>query len=140
MQILILVKQIGKRKPILGEMAMPLPHSPSTLEELITLIVTLEVERYNSGDAAQSKVLTALTEDQIADQLESGKVGFGARYNPNRQDVVGAIENACLSYEDGLYKVFINDREIENLDERIELQDNDRVMFIRLTMLAGRMW
>ncbi|SDX04008.1 hypothetical protein SAMN05518855_100817 [Paenibacillus sp. CF384] len=119
---------------------MPLPRPPATLEELITQIVMLEVERYNSGDAGQSKVLTALTEEQIADQLDAGKVGFGARYNANQQDPVQAIENALLSYKDGLYKVYINDREIERLEEQMQLQENDRVMFIRLTMLAGRMW
>lgn len=139
MKILIMVKQIGKRKPIISGMEVELPSEPSTLKELITQIVTLNVERYNQGDP-ERHLLTALTDEEIADQADTGKVGFGARYNSNSQDVGEAIGNACLAFADGLYKAFINEVEIERLEERITLQENDRILFVRLTMLAGRMW
>ena len=34
----------------------------------------------------------------------------------------------------------INDEEAGEADERINLSENDTLTFIRLTMLAGRMW
>ena len=51
-----------------------------------------------------------------------------------------AVDNALQSFEDGLYRVFLNDDELERLDEEIDVKENDTLTFIRLTMLAGRMW
>ena len=45
-----------------------------------------------------------------------------------------------LGFQDGLFRVFLGDTELTELDEQLELQEGDTVTFIRLTMLAGRMW
>ena len=45
-----------------------------------------------------------------------------------------------LGFQDGLFRVFLGDTELTELDEKLELQEGDTVTFIRLTMLAGRMW
>lgn len=49
-------------------------------------------------------------------------------------------ETAMLGFQDGLFRVFLGDTELTELDEKLELQEGDTVTFIRLTMLAGRMW
>ena len=51
-----------------------------------------------------------------------------------------AKENALQSFEDGLYRIFIGDNEIEGLNTAITLNEGDTLTFIKLTMLAGRMW
>ena len=51
-----------------------------------------------------------------------------------------AVENALQSFEDGIYRIFLNDRPLERLDEGIRIMDEDSLTFVRLTMLAGRMW
>jgi len=59
-----------------------------------------------------------------------------------RQTVPGdaaAVQNALTSFEDGLFRIFINDNEIEP-DLPIVLRDEDEICFLRLTMLAGRIW
>ena len=51
-----------------------------------------------------------------------------------------ALDTAYLAFEDGLYCIFINDEQTEKLDDSLNLKDGDILTFIRLTMLAGRMW
>lgn len=138
-KIIILVKQAGKRRPIIGEQTMELSRSDGTLGQFIAQIVAINVEQYNNR-SVDELLLHALTEQELNDQADTGKVGFGFRYNPNDQDVAKALDNAELSFRDGLYKVFINDVEIERWEQPIRLQDLDRVLFLKLTMLAGRMW
>ncbi|WP_147306779.1 hypothetical protein [Paenibacillus taihuensis] len=139
MNIYVLVKQIGKRKPIIGEHVLQLQARPETLQQFIQQVVKINVEQYNNR-TVDELLLHALTEQDIKEQSETGKVGFGVRYNPNQQDLAKALENAELSFRDGLYKVFINETEVESWDAQLALQENDRVLFLKLTMLAGRMW
>ena len=35
---------------------------------------------------------------------------------------------------------FLNDNELSSLEEKINLQENEKLTFIRLTMLSGRIW
>ena len=69
-----------------------------------------------------------------------GKIAFGIIYGNKEPDVEEAIAVAVQAFEDGLYRVFVNGEEAEQLDERLVLQDGDEVSLIRLTMLAGRIW
>ncbi|WP_373228782.1 hypothetical protein [Cohnella sp.] len=139
MRIRVMVKQIGKRKPIIGEQHLQLYQSTATLQELIEQIVTINVEQYNNRTVDELMV-AALSEQEIQDKADHGKVGFNVRYNPNQQDLNKALENASLSFQDGLYKVFINDIEIEQWQQEISINEDDSILFLRLTMLAGRMW
>lgn len=134
-----MVKQIGKRRPIIGEQELQLAHPVATLAELAEQIVTLNVEQYNHR-TVDGLILQALSEWEITDKADLGKVGFGTRYNPNPQELSQALENARLGFQDGLYKVFLNEVEIEHWQQSIELQEDDRILFLKLTMLAGRIW
>ena len=61
-------------------------------------------------------------------------------YGEKAPDVGKSIETAMLGFQDGLFRVFLGDTELTELDEKLKLQEGDTVTFIRLTMLAGRMW
>jgi hypothetical protein len=134
-----MVKQIGKRKPIIDGQDLQLLHPVETLRDLIEQIVSINVEQYNNR-TVDELLVAALSEQEIKDKADHGKVGFNVRYNPSQQDLNKAIENASLSFRDGLYKVFINDVEIEQWQQDISINEDDRILFLRLTMLAGRMW
>ena len=45
-----------------------------------------------------------------------------------------------MAFNDGLFRIFLNDNELSSLEEKINLQENDELTFIRLTMLSGRIW
>lgn len=134
--LIVSVKQAGKRKPVIGGRTLSVPGPAETLEQLIRAIVTVNVERYNNREIDEP-VAFALTESRIAELAVLGKVAFGVRYNPTPQNLEAALENARLGFLDGLYKVFVNEEEIADWQQPLALRDNDRLLFVRLAMLAG---
>ena len=140
MQVQVNVKRMGKRKNAIETR----PYEIGTVRDaggLITAFVTAEVTRFNARAEVGETALRYLTSKEIADAATVGKIGFGADYNGQVQDLTAAIENARQSFEDGIYRIFINGAEVEGaLDTPVTLHENDEITFVRLTMLAGRMW
>lgn len=139
MNVWITIKSLGKRKPVLAKQAAELPETTHTLRQLIENMVALQLKALQDKNQ-QAEWLAYLMPEDIEAQGAAGKVGFGAVYNDGAPDLEGAMETAVSAYEDGLYKVFLNDEELEELDKRVDIQDGDNVAFIRFTMLAGRLW
>ncbi|MMZ58395.1 hypothetical protein [Aneurinibacillus migulanus] len=133
------VKQLGKRKSYIGEKEIELASSPETLRQLITEIVIASVKEFNDS-LGEHAIFMYLTEEELESKAALGKVGFAEKHNATKEDEQKAVERALLAFEDGLYKVLINKQEIESLDTKLTVQENDRLVFIKLTMLAGRMW
>ncbi|MBQ4165236.1 MAG: hypothetical protein IJD85_02835, partial [Oscillospiraceae bacterium] len=70
---------------------------------------------------------------------ELGKIAFGLSEGA-AADLGKATDDAILAFVDGLYRIFLGEEELTELDGSIELNENSSVTFIRLVMLAGRMW
>ena len=70
----------------------------------------------------------------------SGKVGFEVNYNGRPAAETEAIVNALQSYEDGIFRIFIDDTEAGGLSSPVVLKEETTLTFIRLTMLSGRLW
>ena len=140
MQVQVNVKRIGKRRNAIETR----PYEIGEVRDvggLIAAFVTAEVTRFNARAEGGETVLRYLTSEEIADAATVGKIGFGADYNGQVQDLTAAIENARQSFEDGIYRIFINGDEVEDaLETPVALRENDEITFVRLTMLAGRMW
>ncbi|MCL2347207.1 MAG: hypothetical protein FWC50_02985 [Planctomycetaceae bacterium] len=138
-QLFVRIKQIGKRKPLIENQPFQVPETVHTLRTLLETIVNQRVESFNqrseSGD--WTKYLTDFDLDSAA---ESGKVGFDAKYNDRVQNADQAVDAAILAFEDGLFRVFLDDDELESLDAELSLRDGQVIIFIRLTMLSGRSW
>ena len=140
MQVRVNVKRIGKRKNAIEAR----PYEIGEVRDvgaLIAAFVTAEVTRLNARAKEGETALAYLTNAEIADAAVAGKIAFGADYNGKVQDLAAAIENARQSFEDGIYRIFINGVEVgDALSAPIALRENDAITFVRLTMLAGRMW
>ena len=140
MQVQVNVKRIGKRRNAIETK----PYEIDGVHDIGTLIaafVTAEVTRFNARAEVGETALRYLTSEEVADAATVGKIGFGADYNGQVQDLAAAIENARQSFEDGIYRIFINGVEVgDALSAPIALRENDEITFVRLTMLAGRMW
>lgn len=93
------------------------------------------IERQSTGS-----ILPYLTEQEVQQSAETGKVGFGHVEDTRKPDEQKAIEAALLAFQDGLYRVFLRDEELTELNAPLSLQENDTLVLIRLTMLAGRLW
>ena len=111
----------------------------TTVKELLTEFVTINVNEFNNG-FTENDIVPYLTDKKINDLSDAGKISFGVDYNGQKQDLEKAVENALQSYEDGIYRIFVNDAEVGEIDCEINLKENDELTFVRLTMLAGRMW
>lgn len=139
MRVFVNVKQAGSRKNYIAKEEIIIDLKPSTLRELIEAIVSKNVNDFN--DKINDKnLLNYLTKDEIENKSANGKVSFGEIHNQKEQSLKKALETAYLAYEDGIYEVFIGDREAGTLDEVLEIKDGDVLTFIKFTMLVGRMW
>ena len=139
MNVYIKLKSVGKRRPVLENVPYSLPDGVSSLRQLIEVIVRQEVDKYNSR-GLETMLIPFLTEAEIADQSTVGKVGFGRLYSEKKADPDKAVEIAWQGFEDGLFRVVIEESEAAELDSYLEIQDGQRITFIRLTFLAGRLY
>ena len=138
MTIFVKVKSLSKRKPIISNMPFKATEEITTANGLIELIVRQNVREYNS-QLVEARILPYLTTDDITNGEIIGKIGFGERKNENNQNPDEAVKNALQCFDDGIFRLFVNDVEY-GMDDELTIKDGDEVTFIRLTMLAGRLW
>jgi hypothetical protein len=138
MTVYIKIKAVSKRKPLIECMPFTIGEIVSTSNGLVEYIVRRNVEDYNNK-AVDAPLFPYLSAAAIDDGAKTGKIGFGDRKNEQAEDADKAVENALTCYSDGIFKLFINDAEI-GFNEPVNLKDGDEITFIRLTMLAGRLW
>ena len=142
------IKQMGKK----GRRIKPVPFEydrcPETAEELIeeTVKIMLSTFKERQKKSTEENIPDVLSEETIKSMAEIGKIAFGYIYNEKEQDEAKAIETAKLAFIDGMVRIFINGEEAEYKEENkesgtpINLSEDDEVTFVRLAMLAGRMW
>lgn len=144
MQIYIQVKQLGKRKASIEAQKFIIEDSLFTVHDLLYDIVTKQVDKFNHRAIGniddEPTLLNYLSLTQIENQSPSGKISFNLDYRQQKQDIQSAFDNVIIAFNDGLFRIFLNDNELSSLEEKIKLQENDKLTFIRLTMLSGRIW
>ncbi|WP_029231557.1 hypothetical protein [Butyrivibrio sp. VCB2006] len=154
MHILVNIKQIGKKKNKIDKMSFYLENKPQTVRDLITECVRTCVSDYNE-QVKKGEVYKPLSTEEIDDMASIGKIAFGINYGGKLADEKKAVKNALQSYEDGLFCIFVEGKALGSsgdiieeevsdkesvLDERVTIEENTEVTFIRLVMLSGRMW
>lgn len=138
MNIKVRIKQIGSRRDRIGEVAFPIENKPLTVAMLITECVITFVGLYN-GRINKSNI-KPFSEAELKAMSEVGKIAFGELWGEKEADPDEAVSNALKAYEDGLFRIFIDEAEAGALNDSIEISDDSIVTFIKLTMLAGRLW
>lgn len=136
MKIYISAKQIKKRGNQIAAIPYELPSLPETLRQLIAMLVSDGVERYNRRFAEKNDGCV-LTKDDLDAMSQVGKIGFGIPFGSRKADLENALETAFQGFEDGLYRLFVGDQEIETLDAPLDLQEEYTITIIRLVMLTG---
>lgn len=136
MQIYINKKSFRKKRHGLTQFPYEINDHNHTLKDLLFDIVEREVEQYN---AQKDQSFVLLSEEELEEMKDQGKIAFGGE-KEKKADVKKAQETVLENYQDGMIKVLLNDREIQDPDEEIEIKEGDVLTFIRLTFLAGRMW
>ncbi|MDM8338884.1 hypothetical protein [Mediterranea massiliensis] len=140
MKLSVQVKQLGKRKCSIEPMSVELTgETPQTVQSLIKAIVCWQVDEYNARPG-ENDLLKFLTQEEINNQAAAGKISFGVNYNDKQALAEDAVRNALQSYEDGIFRLFINGEEAGTADSSLYLNEGDTLTFIRLAMLSGRLW
>ena len=137
MKIIVNVKGLSRKKVIHQE-ELELKDKISTTKDLITELVKINVEKFNKK-IDDKDILSIMTNEYIAEAARSGKIGDEV-HGDKKANLEKALDTAYLAFEDGLYCIFINDEQTEKLEDNLALKDGDVLTFIKLTMLAGRMW
>lgn len=135
-------KVLGRRRPLFTDWSVPLPPEssggdwPFTLRDLIMCVVRCEVEAFDLRQSEQ-RLQKVLGRAEIESGLAAGKVTMGDRDFNQPVDLHTAIDTAIMGFIDGLYYVFLDDIQQENLEAEVYLQPDSRLTFLRLVALVG---
>ncbi len=143
--IMIQGKALGRRRPLFEDFSIGPPRDPGegeplTLRRLITHVVHQEVEAFQTRQEAR-RLDRVLSTEEIDRGAERGKISPEGRdpqvWDSTTIDVDSAVATALEAFIDGLYLVVIDGLEYRDLDAIVHLEPDSRVVFLRLTFLAG---
>ena len=135
-------KIIGKKVRPLDGWSVPTPPSENgdggglTLRQLIARVVRGEVEAFEARQRA-NRLLRVLSEREIAAGAAAGKIDSGGRPSSAPVNEDAAIGAALQGFEDGLYLVILDGVEQKKLDQPVYVKPDSRMVFLRLSFLAG---
>jgi hypothetical protein len=109
-----------------------LPDLPDqiTPRELLRLRVREEVARFN---ATTTEVFRGLVRPADPQEISAGFVVRKGR----RLDWEAQADSACAAFECNGFVILVGDRQVDDLDEVIDLRRESTVAFIRLVPLVG---
>ena len=140
----IQVKQMGKKGRHIKPLVLEYAKCPKTAQQLIEETVRMMVADFirRQQEAKEGHIPEALSEDNMQTMAEVGKIAFGEIYNDKEPDEDKAVQTAWQAYADGIVRVFIGGEEAEYNENgtQLALKEGDDVTFVRLAMLAGRMF
>lgn len=131
MEIYIIKKKLGSRKE-LGRHPIEIDETVNTLGVLLYILT-----QKGLTEAQTPKENHALSDSEIAEQAEEGRIRFAENYGENHDTIAKAMERTKQAYNDSLFRVFINDEEVTEWNAPITLCQGAEVVFLRLTMLTG---
>ena len=133
------VKSAATKRNKIKTVAIPYDERITDVRGLMEATVAHCVREYNQR-RENSELLTVLTSEQIEDKAAEGKISFGVNYGNRDADVSKATADALEAFSDGIVVIFADGRRLQSLDEPLEIKNINELTFIKLTMLAGRMW
>jgi len=121
MTLTISTRSLGRRKPLLDDFAVPPPPTDGA----------------ESDDYRLRHLIEHVVRRQIDAGAARGKVDPAAKGRAQTIDEEDAVATAMIAFEDGLYLVLVDGVEHHDLDERVALRPDSRLVFLRLAFLAG---
>jgi hypothetical protein len=107
-----------------------------TLGELIASVVQEEVKSYNQK-CRHNRLSSVLSFDEIEQGKATGKIEFTDKSSHPAVDTQKAVGKAFEAFKAGHYYVFVDDVQVNDLDDEVVLKSNSKVVFVRLTPLRG---
>ena len=107
-----------------------------TLQEMIKMIVHEEVTHLQSQQS-QNHLSPVRTSAEIEVMHKTGMVHFDDKTKNPILDLDDAVAKAIQAFENSMFYVFVNERQIHALSEEIKLIDKNKIVFIRFVPLVG---
>lgn len=139
MELKISCKSVAKRRNTIQSITYQYNLPINTVRDLLTETVKINMTEYEKRQESP-EVLRVLSKEEIADKSTQGKIGFGRVYGERKPNMESAIQTALECFEDGIVVVFADEVQLTKLDETLTLHEGSEITFVRMTMLAGRMW
>ncbi|MFC4456410.1 hypothetical protein [Deinococcus sonorensis] len=133
--MIVETKLVGRRTPF-ERRPVDLPDGTHTLRDLLLHLVEVEVAAYQDR---QDRVglLRLLTEQEVQAGADSGRISVAPQQRGGAVSAETAGRAALTAFGDGLYYVFVDDRQLQQLDEPVTLRPDSTLLLLRLTALAG---
>jgi hypothetical protein len=137
----------GQRKPLVAgrKVALAMPPAGGSggealrLRDVLTQVVQQEVRAFTQRQE-ERRLVRVLSPDEIDRAAASGKIAMGGVEDRSTGAPVSeetAVAVALQAFTDGLYFVFLDGRQQEDLDAAVVLRPASTLTFIRLVALAG---
>ena len=107
-----------------------------TLRALLVELVTGEAADYERR-RGERLLWHVLTDKQVVAGQRIGRIVSGGRTAPPAPPLAQATERAIEAFNDGLFFVVLDGRQIEDLDTQITVGPASRLRLVRLVALAG---
>lgn len=107
-----------------------------SLKNLLIQIIRAEVEGFRTRQQ-QRQLISVLSQEAINQAALEGKIEMGGEKYQQEISQQEAIDRALQAFEDGFYYIFIDDQQIEGLEETVLLKENSKILFLRLVPLVG---
>lgn len=142
MPLTVIGRSVGSKKPLFADWSIPLAPDDFgggeglTLRELIAIVVRAEIRAFVERREAR-RLDRVLSRGEIERGAAAGKVAPEGRETPGAPSEEEGVDTALQAFEDGLYLVAIDGREVRDLDAQVFVMPDSRVTFLRLVFLAG---
>ena len=125
------------------DLVLALPPGEVTARQLIEAAVAAEVSAFQAR-AEEASLIRVLTKKSLDADLARGAVRFvgprddaNAAAEPGQVNLADAVDAALLAFCDGLFKVFVGERELTDVGPALPVTDGAALLFLRLVPLAG---
>lgn len=113
-----------------------LPVDPGSLRDLLSALVRHELAAYEARRTA-SQTLRVLTPADLARGVDAGVYGREKRAFAAPPSEADAIARAVEAFTDGLFFVFVDGAQVDELEAPVVLRPDSEVRLVRLVALAG---
>lgn len=125
------------------DLVLALPAGEVTARQLIEAAVAAEVSAFQDR-AEEASLIRVLTKKSLDADLALGAVRSAgprddatAAGEPGQVNLADAVDAALLAFCDGLFKVFVGERELTDDGPALPVTDGAALLFLRLVPLAG---
>lgn len=140
MQIKVNIKKVSGKQNEIAQITYDCPADTKNVRDLLTAVVTSTLDDYKVRQRRGEELFTVMTGQEIEEKSGSGKIGFGILYGKKNPSLEKGIQAALQCFVDGMVALFVDGKQMTELEEEVILQEGSELTFVRLIPLAGRMW